>query len=401
MSAALQATAAPLVYMVAAVLVILSLTSVVKVRIARRGQLLAGAGLLLACLGLGLEGRLARGSVSLVLLAVLAVGLIAGLLAGRRTPVAVAPARLALIPGLAGAAAALAAAGALTAFAGNESEVAALGLAVALGVVSAITGAWVALRGSTSVRATATAGLAAVFAGWATALVGLALENAILLIVGGVAGTAALTLARITARAAGRTLPKVLLAAQIVDEEGYLNVRSCGTEEAAMVLETAGSVLVVPGFGMPAAQAQHALKEVAEQLEKRGSKVFYAMHPAAGCLPGHMNISLDEANVPHDLLFDLGAAQALVATVDAVLVVGANDTINVAASGQAGNPLYGLGALDLGAARAVFVVKRSLRPGAGGVPNPLFDRPNTVMMFGDGKRVMQGLVAALKVGGAH
>jgi NAD(P) transhydrogenase subunit beta len=152
---------------------------------------------------------------------------------------------------------------------------------------------------------------------------------------------------------------------------------------------------------MPAAQAQHAVKEVVEQLEKRGTSVSYVLHPAAGCLPGHMNIALDEANVSHDKFVDLEAARQLVPGADAVLAVGANDTINAAASVEAGGALSGLEALDLSDARAVFVVKRSLRPGAGGVRNPLFERPNTMMMFGDGKKVMQALVAELKGGGAH
>jgi H+-translocating NAD(P) transhydrogenase subunit beta len=401
MNLALQGTMAPLVYMLAAVSFILSLTSVVKVRVARRGRVLAGAGLLLASLGVLLEGKVASASLPVPLVATVVVGLAIGLVVGRRTLLSVVPARLAFIPALAGAATALAAAAALLGSTNNESETAALALAVALGAASCVTGIFVAVRASNSVRATAVAGLAAVFAGWAAALVGLALENAILLVAGGVAGTAALTLARITAHAAGRTLPAVLLHQQTADADGYLNVRSCGTEEAAMVLETARKVLIVPGFGMPASQAQHAVKELVEQLEKRGGQVNYAMHPAAGCLPGHMNISLDEANVPHDKLVDLSAAQRLVPTVDAVLVVGANDTINAAAAGDVKGPLYGIEALDLTAARAVFVIKRTLRPGAGGVRNPLFEKPNTMMMFGDGKRVMQGLVAALKVGGSH
>jgi NAD(P) transhydrogenase subunit beta len=398
MTEALQGTVAPLVYLGAAVALFLSLKSVVKVRVAGRARVLALLALLLAILGALME--LGSAPVGGTLTAVLVAGAVLGAVAGSRGAVSPPPARVAWIAGVAGGGSALAAIAALVDGGLGAAGSVAVGLSIVLGLVSLVLGFGVSLRGALSVGATAAAALTATFAGWSAALLGFALENVILLVAGGVAGTAALALGRLVARAANRTVAQAVFGGA-ADQSGYTNVRSCGTDEAAMVLETAGTVLLVPGFGMPAAQAQHSVKEVAEQLEKRGAKVVYAVHPSAGCLPGHMNIALDEANVPHDKIVDLTAAQDLVKAADAVLVVGANDTINPSAATDSASPLFGMGALDLGPARSVFVVKRSLRPGRAGVKNPLFEKPNTMMMFGDGKRVMQALVAELKGGGGH
>ncbi|HXU80864.1 MAG TPA: NAD(P)(+) transhydrogenase (Re/Si-specific) subunit beta [Polyangia bacterium] len=396
MSETLRGTGAALVYLGAAVAVFLTLKAVAKVRIAKRGRVLASIALGLAVLGAIFE--LGTAHLSPALIGVVLGGLAVGAVAGSRGSSTPPASRVAWIAGLAGAAAALTAAGVVTESGLPLADTVVAGAAVVLGVVSLGLGLVVSLGGSLSVSATAAAALVAAFAGWAAALVGFAVENVILLVAGGVSGTAALALARLVARAANRGLGAALFGGA-ADESGYTNVRSCGTDEAAMVLETAGTVLLVPGFGMPAAQAQHSVKEVAEQLEKRGTRVVYAVSPSAGCLPGHMNIALDEANVPHEKIVDLSAAQDLVKAADAVLVVGANDTINARAATDRSSPLYGLAALDLETARSVFVVKRSLRPGAAGVKNALFERPNTMMMFGDGKRVMQALVAELKGGG--
>jgi NAD(P) transhydrogenase subunit beta len=398
MTEALRGTAAPLIYLAAAVAFFLTLKSVIKVRVAARGRVMAVLALALALLGTLLE--LGTVPVPPALIAALLGGLVVGAVAGSRGSMSPAASRVAWIAGLAGVSAALAAAGGLADGGFTGTEAVAAGLSVLLGALSLAIGMAVSLRGALTAGATTTAALAACFAGWSAALLGFALENVIMLVAGGVAGTAALSLGRLVARAANRTLAQAIFGSG-ADQSGYTNVRACGADEAAMVLETAGTVLLVPGFGMPAAQAQHTVKELAEQLERRGTRVVYAIHPVAGCLPGHMNIALDEANVAHDKIVDLTAAQEMVKAADAVLVVGANDTINPSAATDSHSPLYGLGALDLGAARSVFVVKRSLRPGAAGVKNPLFERPNTMMMFGDGKRVMQALVAELKGGGGH
>jgi NAD(P) transhydrogenase subunit beta len=315
-----------------------------------------------------------------------------------------APARLAFVPALAGGAAALAGGAAWTGT-GAQAGLAvstALAGAIGLGAIATVLGAGLTWRGSARARSSAGTAAVALLSGWAIALLGVGIGNAILIITGGVVGTAALALARIVAQSAGTPLLALWTgrAGSASGQGDYGHVRACGSDEAAMLLAHARQVLVVPGFGMPAAQAQHAVKEIALQLEKRGASVTVAINPAAGCLPGHMNIALDEANWAHDKLVDLPRAQELVASADAVLVVGANDTVNAAAAADRGSPLYGLDALDLGAARLVLVVKRTLGPGAGGVKNPLFENPNTLMLFGDGKRVLQALASELK-GAAH
>jgi NAD(P) transhydrogenase subunit beta len=396
MNALSQGTLAPLAYLGAAVMAFLTLKSVVKVRVVGRGRSMAGVALVLAVLGAVLE--LGPQRLPLPLIGILIGGLVVGFLVGGRGATSAPASRFAWIAGLAGASAALAAVAALAAGGMTPARVASAAVATALGAGSLLLGLAVSLKGSLSVKATTAGALAGMLAGWSAALLGFALENLILIVVGGVAGTAALALGRIVAGATNRSFGQALFGGA-ADQSGYTNVRSCGTDEAAMVLESAGTVLLVPGFGMPAAQAQHTVKEVVEQLEKRGAKVVYVIHPAAGCLPGHMNIALDEANVSHDKIVDLTGAQELVKAADAVLVVGANDTINPSAAADRASPLFGLGALDLEAARSVFVVKRSLRPGRAGVKNPQFERSNTMMMFGDGKRVMQALVAELKGGG--
>jgi NAD(P) transhydrogenase subunit beta len=397
MSETAAGTGAPLIYLAAAVAFFLALKAVARVRVAARGRVLVVVALGLAVLGGILE--LGAAPISPTVIAVLIAGVALGALAGGRGTVSPPAARVAWIAGLAGAGAAAAAAAALFDGGLTDARTAAAAAAVLLGAVSLVAGLALSLRGGISVAATTAAALSAALAGWSAALLGFALENAILLVGGGVVGTAALALGRLAARAANRGLGQALFGAA-TDESGYSNVRACGADEAAMVLESSSTVVLVPGFGMPAAQAQHTVKEVAEQLEKRGARVVYAIHPSAGCLPGHMNIALDEANVAHEKILDFSAAQDLIKAADAVLVVGANDTVNPSAADR-NSPLYGLGALDLQGARSVFVVKRSLRPGAAGVKNPLFERPNTMMMFGDGKRVMQALVAELKGGGGH
>ena len=158
-----------------------------------------------------------------------------------------------------------------------------------------------------------------------------------------------------------------------------------------MVLETARRVVIVPGYGMAVAQAQHALAEITKLLSLRGAKVVYAIHPAAGLIPGHMNILLDEAKVEATQLLEWEAANAELAGADVALVVGANDIVNPAAQNDAKNALYGMPFLDVGRADTVFVIKRSLRPGAAGVKNELFERNNTNLVFGDAKKVLQAI----------
>jgi NAD(P) transhydrogenase subunit beta len=406
---ALRDVAAPLIYLFAAVAFVLGLKAAVKFHAAARARAFVAAGLLLAGLGIGLERLGTDNGAGMVGLIGFAAALVAGgglgLWLGRAVDERASAARLAFVPALAGAAAAVVAAATWSnqgAPASGPGDTALAG-AFILGAIAAVLGALLVLRGSARARASAGAAAVALLAGWSIALLGLALGNAILLIAGGVVGTAALALARIVAHSAGTSLLATWSGrgrradgGGAPGADGYAHVRACGSDEAAMLLAHAARVLVVPGFGMPAAQAQHAAKEIALHLEKRGTAVKVAINPVAGCLPGHMNIALDEANWPHDSLIDLASAQELVATVDAVLVVGANDTVNAAAAADRSSPLYGIDALDLTAARLVLVVKRTLGPGAGGVKNPLFENPNTLMLFGDGKRVLQALATELK-----
>jgi len=320
-----------------------------------------------------------------------------------RLPAAPVPARVAFIPALAGAASGLVAAAqimALTTAALGPRRLIACAVAVIFGGVGLVLGLALSMRTRETARSTATAALVVFFAGWATAALGLAQSNAILLVIGGVAGTAGLALGRIVARAAGQSLVGLLVgAASGAERSGYSDVRSCGAEEAAMMLANASHLVIIPGFGMAAAQAQHAVKELGELVEKKGAKVTWVVHPSAGCLPGHMNIVLDEADVPHAKVLEVGAAGEAVKEADAALVVGANDVVNPAAMSDPASPIYGMVVPDLRHVRSVFVVKRSLRPGACGVRNALFELPNTTFIFGDAKRVTQALVAELKGGG--
>jgi NAD(P) transhydrogenase subunit beta len=173
-------------------------------------------------------------------------------------------------------------------------------------------------------------------------------------------------------------------------------IRRVGPEETAMILDAARLVVVVPGYGMAAAQAQHVVRELSDRLRERGVDVRFAIHPVAGRMPGHMNVLLAEANVPYEQLFDLEQINAELPQADAVLVVGANDVVNPAARTDDSSPIYGMPILDVDTARAVVVVKRSMRPGFAGVDNELFYLDKTQMLFGDAKEVIGRVVEELK-----
>jgi NAD(P) transhydrogenase subunit beta len=177
-------------------------------------------------------------------------------------------------------------------------------------------------------------------------------------------------------------------------------VRDVTVEDAAVLLANVRSLIIVPGYGMAVAQAQHAVRELADQLSRRGVEVRYAIHPVAGRMPGHMNVLLAEANVPYPQLFDLEQINPDFERTDAVLVIGANDVVNPAARTDPGSPIYGMPILDVDRARHVVVIKRSLRPGFAGIDNELYYRPNTYMLFGDARQAVGGLVTALRDGAA-
>ncbi|MDH3254347.1 MAG: NAD(P)(+) transhydrogenase (Re/Si-specific) subunit beta, partial [Acidobacteriota bacterium] len=219
--------------------------------------------------------------------------------------------------------------------------------------------------------------------GVAAAATGFVLQSNVLIISGALVGASGLILTQIMCVAMNRTLGNVLFSgfgqeATSKDSRDYENVRSCGAEEAAMILETAESAIIVPGYGLAVAQAQHMAREVADLLEARGATVRYAIHPVAGRMPGHMNVLLADADVPYEKLVEMDQINADFKTTDAVLIVGANDVVNPAAETDPASPIAGMPVLKVWEAKSVMVIKRSLSPGFAGIKNELFERPNTM-----------------------
>jgi NAD(P) transhydrogenase subunit beta len=167
-------------------------------------------------------------------------------------------------------------------------------------------------------------------------------------------------------------------------------------EDAKFILEQADRVVVVPGYGMAVAQAQYAARELSDELEKRKIKVEFAIHPVAGRMPGHMNVLLAEANVSYDQLHEMEMINPTMDTVDVAIIIGANDVVNPAARTDKGSPIYGMPIIDVDKAKTVIVMKRSMATGFAGIENPLFYEPNTKMLFGDAKNVLQQLIAEFK-----
>lgn len=241
------------------------------------------------------------------------------------------------------------------------------------------------------------------YSGVAAAATGFIIGNYLLIIAGSMVGAAGLILTRIMCVAMNRSLASVILGGFGTEADGgaagggeYQNVRSSGAEEAAMVLDAASNVVFVPGYGLAVAQAQHAVRELAELLEKRGIGVLYAIHPVAGRMPGHMNVLLAEADVPYESLWEMERINPELRNTDVVIVLGANDVVNPAAQDSPGSPIYGMPILEVFHARTVFVVKRSLGAGYAGIKNELFEKENTLMIFGDAKKVLQDLITELK-----
>jgi len=241
------------------------------------------------------------------------------------------------------------------------------------------------------------------YAGLAACATGFALDSKILIICGALDGASGLMLSLLMSRAMNRSFSNVLFGA-FGTEPGAaaattgtaLPYNEATVEDAAAVLAAAQSVIVVPGYGMAVSQAQHAVRDLASLLEARGADVKYAIHPVAGRMPGHMNVLLAEANVSYDRLFDLEAINDDFARADAVLVVGANDVVNPAAKKDPKSPIYGMQVFNVEQARSVLVLKRSMSHGFSGVENELFFLPNTMMVLGDAKKTLLGLIAAIK-----
>tara|TARA_R110002074_G_scaffold32262_2_gene90056 strand:+ start:5888 stop:7306 length:1419 start_codon:yes stop_codon:yes gene_type:complete len=238
--------------------------------------------------------------------------------------------------------------------------------------------------------------------GLAAAATGFVIMNNALIVSGSLVGAAGLILTGIMCKAMNRPFLDVMLKAYGAADGGgsgsgeKRTARGYEAEEAAMVFDGARLVIVVPGYGMAVSQAQHVVRELADQLESKGTEVRYAIHPVAGRMPGHMNVLLAEANVPYDKLFELDDINSAFSECDVALVVGANDTVNPAAHTDPSGPLGGMPVLDVEKARTTIIVKRSLSPGYAGVDNDLFYRPSTMMLFGDGKQKLNDLLGAVK-----
>ena len=241
------------------------------------------------------------------------------------------------------------------------------------------------------------------FTGLAVAAGGYVLDNALLLVAGTLVGASGTILTRLMAQAMGRSVTSILFGAFAggstagsAGTGGDRPVRSAGPEDVAILLDFARRVIVVPGYGLAVAQAQHTVHELADLLESRGVDVSYAIHPVAGRMPGHMNVLLAEANVPYEQLREMDAANPELRSADVALVVGANDVVNPAARNSPGSPIYGMPILDVDQAKAVVFLKRSMRPGFAGIENELLYDPRTTLLFGDAKESLTKLVAAVK-----
>jgi H+-translocating NAD(P) transhydrogenase subunit beta len=240
------------------------------------------------------------------------------------------------------------------------------------------------------------------YSGIAAAMTGFALGNNMLIIAGSLVGSAGFILTDLMCKAMNRSLPNVLFAvigagkANVQAAEEQRTVTRYTPEDVAMMLENAASIIIVPGYGLAVSQAQTVLHEMAKLLMERGSKVRYAIHPVAGRMPGHMNVLLAEANVPYDLLWEMERINDDFRDTDAVLVIGANDVINPAARYQKESALYGMPILNVDHARTVIICKRSLSSGFAGEDNPLFYDDRTMMAFGDAKKTVTGIVQLLK-----
>jgi len=244
------------------------------------------------------------------------------------------------------------------------------------------------------------------YSGWAAAATGFTLGNHLLIVTGALVGFSGAILSYIMCRAMNRSFISVILGGFGGGEEeestamqaASKGIKSAAVEDAAFMIENASKVIVVPGYGMAVAQAQHALKELLEVLEGKDVELKFAIHPVAGRMPGHMNVLLAEADIPYDHVFEMEEINPEFSTTDVALVIGANDVTNPAAKTDKSSPIYGMPILDVEKAKYVFVIKRSMRPGYSGIENLLYYRDNCSMVFGDAKEVCEALVNELKNG---
>jgi NAD(P) transhydrogenase subunit beta len=241
------------------------------------------------------------------------------------------------------------------------------------------------------------------YSGLAAAATGFVLMNNVLIIAGALVGASGLILTKVMCDGMNRSLMNVLFgsvggsgASAPKADDVYATVKSTSAEEVAILLETAGRVVIVPGYGMAVSQAQHVVSDLAKVLLERQVQVEFGIHPVAGRMPGHMNVLLAEADIPYELMKEMDEINPTLDQADVAIVLGANDVVNPLAQTDPQSPIAGMPIIEAGKARTVVIIKRSLSPGFANIPNPLFAAPNALMLYGDGRKAVQEIVNALK-----